>query len=101
MSYKVRDTYLLAHDPALKKKIEEGLKDIRAGRTMSLDAYANQRKRLKSKPAQLAALVARQKKALRSIIGIGASGFSNISREHDAPFKPRRPKSRTRSRRSS
>ncbi len=32
---------------------------------------------------RLTARVARQKKALQSIIGIGASGFTDISREHD------------------
>ena len=32
---------------------------------------------------RLTAQVARQKKALRSIIGIGTSGFTGISREHD------------------
>ena len=79
----MKDTDQFARNPELKKKIEEGLKDIRAGRTMPLDAYASRRKRLKFRPAKLAARVARQKKALRSIMGIGASGFSDISREHD------------------
>jgi hypothetical protein len=30
---------LLAHSPKLRKKIEEGLKDIRAGRSISLSVY--------------------------------------------------------------
>lgn len=34
---------LLAHSPQLRKKIEEGLKDIRAGRTMALSEYRKAR----------------------------------------------------------
>ncbi len=34
---------LLAHSPQLRKKIEEGLKDIRAGRTMALSEYRKTR----------------------------------------------------------
>ena len=36
---------LLAYSPKLRKKIEEGLKDIRAGRTMSLSDYKTMRSR--------------------------------------------------------
>jgi prevent-host-death family protein len=41
---------LLAYSPKLRKKIEEGLKDIRAGRTMSLSDYQTKRskKRVRS-----------------------------------------------------
>ncbi len=35
---------LLAYSPALRKKIEEGLKDIQAGRTMSLADYVMSRR---------------------------------------------------------
>ena len=34
---------LLAYRPTLRKKIEEGLKDIRAGRTMALSDYKTKR----------------------------------------------------------
>ena len=34
---------MLAYSPTLRRKIEEGLKDIRAGRTMSLADYAKRR----------------------------------------------------------
>ena len=34
---------LLAYSPQLRKKIEEGLKDIRAGRTMALSEYRKSR----------------------------------------------------------
>ena len=34
---------LLAYSPKLRKKIEEGLKDIRAGRTMALSDYKTKR----------------------------------------------------------
>jgi len=40
---------LLVHSPSLRKKIEEGLKDIRAGRTMSLAQYIDQRTKRKGK----------------------------------------------------
>ncbi len=40
---------LLAYSPTLRKKIEEGLKDIRAGRTMSLTDYASRRAKAKAK----------------------------------------------------
>lgn len=36
---------LLAYRPTLRKKIEEGLKDIRAGRTMALSDYKTKRSR--------------------------------------------------------
>lgn len=42
---------LLAYSPKLRKKIEEGLKDIRAGRTMLLSAYKAQRGRKKARTA--------------------------------------------------
>jgi prevent-host-death family protein len=42
---------LLAYSPTLRKKIEEGLKDIRAGRTMSLSAYKAKRSRKKARRA--------------------------------------------------
>jgi hypothetical protein len=35
--------------PTLQKKIEEGLKDIRAGRTMPLADYTRRRTKLKAK----------------------------------------------------
>ena len=38
---------LLAYRPTLRKKIEEGLKDIRAGRTMALSDYKTKRSRKK------------------------------------------------------
>lgn len=38
---------LLAYSPTLRKKIEAGLKDIRAGRTMSLSDYAVTRSKKK------------------------------------------------------
>ena len=38
---------LLAYSPTLRKKIEEGLKDIRAGRTMALSDYKTKRSREK------------------------------------------------------
>ena len=36
---------LLAYSPRLRKKIEEGLQDIQAGRTMLLSAYKATRKK--------------------------------------------------------
>ncbi len=42
---------MLAYSPTLRKKIEEGLKDIRAGRTMSLTDYASRRTKLKATSA--------------------------------------------------
>ena len=42
---------LLAYSPRLRKKIEEGLKDIRAGRTMPLSKYKAKRGRKKARPA--------------------------------------------------
>jgi len=33
---------LLAYSPSLRKKIEEGLKDVRAGRTMRLSEYQSE-----------------------------------------------------------
>jgi prevent-host-death family protein len=42
---------LLAYSPTLRKKIQEGLKDIRAGRTMSLSAYKAKRSRKKVRRA--------------------------------------------------
>jgi prevent-host-death family protein len=42
---------LLAYSPTLRKKIKEGLKDIRAGRTMSLSDYTAKRSRKKIRRA--------------------------------------------------
>ncbi len=42
---------LLAYSPKLRKKIEAGLKDIRAGRTMLLSDYKAKRRRKKARPA--------------------------------------------------
>ena len=42
---------LLAYSPKLRKKIEEGLKDIRAGRSMSLSDYKARRNRKKVRTA--------------------------------------------------
>lgn len=42
---------LLAYSPKLRKKIEEGLKDIRAGRIMALSEYKVKRRRKKVPPA--------------------------------------------------
>ena len=42
---------LLAYSPKLRKKIEEGLKDIRAGRTMTLSDYKVKRSRKKVRKA--------------------------------------------------
>ena len=40
---------LLAHSPQLRKKIEVGLRDIRAGRTMPLSEYVKRRTTRKAK----------------------------------------------------
>lgn len=42
---------LLAYSPKLRKKIEEGLKDLRAGRSMSLSDYKAMRSRKKVRRA--------------------------------------------------
>ena len=42
---------LLAYSPTLRKKIEEGLKDIQAGRTISLANYVNRRTKPKATSA--------------------------------------------------
>lgn len=42
---------LLAYSPQLRKKIEAGLKDIRAGRTMPLMDYISRRTKRKAKRA--------------------------------------------------
>jgi prevent-host-death family protein len=42
---------MLAYSPVLRRKIEEGLKDIQAGQTMSLADYAARRRKLKAKSA--------------------------------------------------
>lgn len=42
---------LLAHSPMLRKKIETGLKDIRAGRTLSLSQYLLQRTKGRARTA--------------------------------------------------
>jgi prevent-host-death family protein len=42
---------LLAYSPQLRKKIEEGLKDIRAGRTMELSKYRKSRFKKKARTA--------------------------------------------------
>jgi hypothetical protein len=36
---------LLAYNPSLRKKIQEGLEDVRAGRTMRLSEYKSKRKK--------------------------------------------------------
>jgi prevent-host-death family protein len=42
---------LLAYSPVLRKKIEEGLKDVRAGRTMRLSVYEASRKKKRARKA--------------------------------------------------
>ena len=42
---------LLAYSPVLRKKIEEGLKDVRAGRTMRLSVYEARRKKKRARKA--------------------------------------------------
>jgi prevent-host-death family protein len=42
---------MLAYSPTLRKKIEDGLKDVRAGRTMSLADYVSRRTKLKATSA--------------------------------------------------
>lgn len=42
---------MLAYSPTLRKKIEDGLKDIRAGRAMSLADYASRRAKQKATSA--------------------------------------------------
>ena len=42
---------LLEHNPVLRKKIEAGLRDIRAGRTLALSEYVKQRAKRKARPA--------------------------------------------------
>jgi len=42
---------LLAYSPHLRKKIEEGLKDVRGGRTMPLSEYKSMRKKKKARTA--------------------------------------------------
>jgi prevent-host-death family protein len=42
---------LLAYSPKLRKKIEDGLKDIRAGKTMALSDYRTARFRKKTRTA--------------------------------------------------
>ena len=42
---------LLEHSPVLRKKIEAGLHDIRAGRTLALSEYVKQRAKRKTRPA--------------------------------------------------
>ena len=42
---------LLAYSPTLRKKIEEGIKDIRAGQTMPLSDYKATRNRKKARKA--------------------------------------------------
>ena len=42
---------LLAYSPKLRKKIEDGLKDIRAGRTRSLSDYKSTRGKKKARTA--------------------------------------------------
>jgi len=49
MRSREKDIHIMAVRPVLRKKIEEGLKDIRAGRTVSLDAYARRRMKRKTK----------------------------------------------------
>lgn len=42
---------LLAYSPRLRKKIEEGLKDVRAGRTMRLSEYKSRRRKKHARTA--------------------------------------------------
>lgn len=42
---------LLAYSPTLRKKIEEGLRDIRAGKTMALSDYSTARFKKKTRTA--------------------------------------------------
>jgi prevent-host-death family protein len=42
---------LLAYSPGLRKNIEEGLKDVRAGRTMRLSEYKSSRKKTPARKA--------------------------------------------------
>ena len=42
---------LLAYSPRLRKKIEEGLADVRAGRTMRLSEYKPRRKKKHARTA--------------------------------------------------
>jgi hypothetical protein len=42
---------IAAVSPTLRKKIEEGLEDIREGRTISLADYTNRRAKFKAKSA--------------------------------------------------
>ena len=42
---------LLAYSPVLRKKIEEGLKDVRAGRTMRLSVHKARRKKKHARKA--------------------------------------------------
>ncbi len=42
---------LLAYSPQLRKKIEDGLKDIRAGKTMGLSEYRKSRFKKKTRTA--------------------------------------------------
>ncbi len=47
---------LLAYSPKLRKKIEEGLKDIRTGRTMALSDYKVKRRKKRSEARDLPGL---------------------------------------------
>jgi prevent-host-death family protein len=42
---------LLAHSPVLRKKIQEGLRDIRAGRTVALSEYVRRRAKRRARTA--------------------------------------------------
>lgn len=42
---------LLAYSPTLRKKIEEGLKDVRAGRSISLSDYKAKRTKRRARTA--------------------------------------------------
>jgi prevent-host-death family protein len=42
---------LLAHSPVLRKKIQEGLQDIRAGRTVALSEYVRRRAKRRARTA--------------------------------------------------
>ena len=44
-----KDIHILAASPVLRKKIEEGLKGIRAGRKISLDSYVRRRAKRNAK----------------------------------------------------
>ena len=46
----IEDAFL-AYSPVLRKKIQDGLKDVRAGRTMRLSEYVTRRKKKAARKA--------------------------------------------------